>query len=394
LYGRLPAVVAASLVATSSILLEYSTNGRGYTVVACCFLLLLLCGALLLRKTNPVLLVVVSVATAIGFYAIPIMLFPSGAILLWIALSVWRRRGAYLRPFRKLALGSVVLAGLLTLIFYAPVFIVSGVKAVTANPYVKKIDFPSFLAKNQGYMQDTWRLWNQDLPLWGVVLAVCGCALSIVLPIKKLNQQRRLIGAICLWCVVALIFFRFAPFPRVWLFLVPMYLISVATGWVYLGEKLNPGWPGWAWTWRIMALVLLAVLSVSDISRRVHLDSQETGGCRNAPQVTDFLLKNGIPLQRLIRPPVCNMQMIYYYLPNSGKPLQEMRFLPSLDENLSAQVATGTVAQRPSIYWVYVNADHGDTLAGVLHRDHLDGIKVLSKIDYDGGSLWQIELER
>jgi hypothetical protein len=88
------------------------------------------------------------------------------------------------------------------------------------------------------------------------------------------------------------------------------------------------------------------------------------------------------------------MQMIYYYLPNSGKPLQEIRFLPSLDENLPADVAARTVEQSPRSYWVYVNADHGDTLAGVLHRDNLDGIKVLSKIDYDGGSLWQIELGR
>jgi hypothetical protein len=393
LYGRLPAVVSASLVATSSILLEYSTNGRGYTVVGCCFLTLLLCGTLLLRKTNPVLLVVVAAATAIGFYAIPIMLFPSGAILVWIAISVLRRRGVYLRSFWKLAAGAVVLAGLLTVIFYSPVFVVSGVKAVTANPYVKKIDFASFIVKNEGYMHDTWRLWNQDYPIWGVVLGVLGVVLSVALPTKKLNPQRRLIGAIFVWCVFALIFFRFAPFPRVWLFLVPIYLISAATGLVYLGEKIEPGWAGWNWVWRGVGFVLLVALSASDISRRVHLDSQETGGCRNAQQVTDYLLQNGIPLQRLIRPAVCNMQMIYYYLPKSGKPLQEIRFMPSLDEAASNEVATVPVAAGPRTYWVYTNADHGDTLAGILHRDNLDGITVLSKIDYDGGSLSQIRVD-
>jgi len=129
------------------------------------------------------------------------------------------------------------------------------------------------------------------------------------------------------------------------------------------------------------------------MSRRVHLDSQETGGCRNAQQVTDYLLQNGIPLQRLIRPAVCNMQMIYYYLPKSGKPLQEIRFMPSLDEAASNEVATVPVAAGPRTYWVYTNADHGDTLAGILHRDNLDGITVLSKIDYDGGSLSQIRVD-
>jgi hypothetical protein len=303
------------------------------------------------------------------------------------------RPRAYRWPFWKQAVGVVVLAGLLTVLLYSPVFVVSGVKAVTANPYVGKMDYASFVAKNETYMRNTWRLWNQDFRSWGVVFAVSGFALSLLLPIKRLNQQRRLIGAILAWCVFALFFFRFAPFSRVWLFLVPVYLISAATGLVYLSEKIRPGWRGWKWTWRIVAFALLAILSMSDVSRRVHLDSQETGGCRNAQQVTKYLLENGIPLQKLIRPAVCNMQMVYYYLPKSGKSLQEIRFMPSVDTGSPGETASSAVPQDARVYWVYTDYDHGDTLDGVLERKNLDGITVVSKIDYEGGSLWQIRVE-
>ena len=67
--------------------------------------------------------------------------------------------------------------------------------------------------------------------------------------------------------------------------------------------------------------------------------------------------------------------------------------MPGLDVHPPGETGSGAVNQYPKIYWVYTNADHGDTLAGVLQRANLDGITVLSKTDYDGGSLWQICVE-
>jgi 4-amino-4-deoxy-L-arabinose transferase-like glycosyltransferase len=394
LYGRLPAIVASSLVATSSVLLEYSTNGRGYMIVGCCFLLLLLCGALIQRKTEPLLFLVLAVAAAVGFYAIPIMLFPAGAIVLWLVFSAWTRRGAYLRPVWKLAAATVLLAGLLTIVLYSPVFVVSGVKAVVANPYVTKLGFRSFVEKNENYLQNTWQLWNRDLPPWATLLVLLGFVLSVVLPFKALNQQRRLIGATCLWCLVALAVFRFAPFPRVWLFLLPLYLLSAATGWIYLGQLLSPRWTGWPRLWRIAAFALLVVFSFRALSRRERLDSGETGACKNAEQVANFLMQNQIPIQQLVRPPVCNMPLVYYYQQKSGRPLQEIRFLPVVDAKPGADGAGAGSGQDATVYWVFVNSSQGDSLGSVLHRDNLEGVTLLSKVDYDGGYLCQIRLER
>ena len=52
LYGKHAALIAAALVAASSVLIEYSTNARGYTLIALCFALLLALGTRLLTSSN------------------------------------------------------------------------------------------------------------------------------------------------------------------------------------------------------------------------------------------------------------------------------------------------------------------------------------------------------
>jgi hypothetical protein len=395
LFGRLPAIVAASLVATSSLLILYSTNGRGYTIVGCSFMLLILCGALVLRKSDQVLFLVLAIATAIGFYAIPIMLFPAAAVLLWLALCVWRRPSLYVRSFWRMSAEAVAFAGLLTILLYLPVFIVSGVKAVVANPYVTKLHFTAFLTKNATYFGDTWHLWNQDLPAWGALLVLAGFTLSLALPFRQLSPNRRFVAAICLACLLTLAIFRFAPFPRVWQFLLPVYFFSAAKGWVCLSQRINRGWAGWQTVWRIVAFAILVSLSFHNVSRRNQLDSEETetGACRNAEQVADFLIQNHIPIEQLIRPAVCNMTLLYYYLPKSGRQLQEVRFLPALQPKPNPNAPPAPAAPQGKAYWVFVNSSQGNTLGKVLERDNLDGIKVLSKVEFDSGYLSQIEVE-
>jgi hypothetical protein len=394
LYGRLPAVVASSLVATSSMLIEFSTNSRGYMILGCSFLLLIFCATLLQHKTDPLLFLLLAVCTAIGFYTIPIMLFPAGAIFLWLALSVRKKPPTYVKAFAKYSIISLILAGILTVVFYSPIFVVSGVKAVIANPTVAKLNFASFLSKNLRLLRETWQVWNRDLTVSGMLLLLAGFVLSLVLPLKNLDRHRRFIAAVFAWCLVALAVFRFAPFARVWLFLLPVYFMSAAAGLVYLGEYIYPHWRGWKPTWRIAAFLVLIVLSLQVLSKRADLDSPDSGSCRNAEQVADFLLQNQIPIRQVFRSATCNMPLLYYYLPKSGSRLQEIRFLPVLDDDHVAGVAPGTSPRSPRVLWVFVNSSRGETLNSVLHWDNLGDIKVLARFDFDHGYLCQIQLER
>src|SRR5207248_1509413 len=128
------ALVTAALVAGSSSLVEYSTNGRGYTLLCCIWLLALWFSFFLLRSRHPAGFIVLGLLGALGFYAMPIMLYPFGMIMLWLVLlAVWPGGTQNERPkFQSLA-ATVFVTGLVTVILYSPVFVVSGVSAVIAN---------------------------------------------------------------------------------------------------------------------------------------------------------------------------------------------------------------------------------------------------------------------
>ena len=395
LCGRLPAIVAASLVAASPVLIEYSTDARGYTILICCFLMLILAGALVLRKTDPILLLLAAVAAAIGFYTIPIMLLPAGAVLVWGALSVWRRRPNYLSRFLKLTAASVIVAGFLTLIFYGPILIGSGWRALLANPYVVANNFHSFVTRNEMFLPAAWRLWNLGVPAWASALMLAGFVFSLILPIRNLELPRRLILAICLWCFLVVVALRISPFPRVWLFLLPVYFMAVAAGWVSFSERLIPKWRGWQPVWRVAGFLLLGILSLRSVSPQSVqsvLNEGETGTCRDADKLTDYLVKNNIPLTGVFRSSVCHMPMVYYYLRKTDAKLADIRFLPVWQDQGTQTDNLRAHEQAPPPLWVFVNASQGDSLASVLRRGNLDGIQVLSKAQYEGGYLCEIQI--
>src|SRR5207302_999614 len=69
LYDKQVALVTAALVAGSSSLVEYSTNGRGYTLLCCIWLLALWFSFFLLRSRHPAGFIVLGLLGALGFYA-------------------------------------------------------------------------------------------------------------------------------------------------------------------------------------------------------------------------------------------------------------------------------------------------------------------------------------
>src|SRR5262249_38761495 len=84
MYGRAAGLFAAAMTASSSILIEYSTNARGYTVTAVLFLGMLWLAQFLLRTANPFAWVLFSILGALGLFTVPVMAYPIAAIVLWL----------------------------------------------------------------------------------------------------------------------------------------------------------------------------------------------------------------------------------------------------------------------------------------------------------------------
>lgn len=93
-YGATAATFTAALAGGSPLFVAYATNARGYTLLLLLFVVALLCGQALVRAPNrKELWAAWAAAVALGFYAVPVMVFPAVASGVWMLLARWRRCG-------------------------------------------------------------------------------------------------------------------------------------------------------------------------------------------------------------------------------------------------------------------------------------------------------------
>lgn len=318
LYSEGAGLIAAALVAGSSYLVQYSTNGRGYTLVVCAFLGMLLAGTYALRRRSLAGWAILVLLGVLGAYTIPIMMLPAAITFLWLGEQAWTDAGEH--PRSRL-LADVVTAGsvtaILTAILYAPVLAINGWGSLTSNSGVQsETAWSQLVADAPAFVRDVAHLWTRDA---GSVLAwatLVGAVLALVL-----HRRIALIRAPLFLAVppVLLLYLLAVPdlgYPRVWIFLLPLYLgfaaaglsrlltlIAEATG---LGERrggiLTAG-----------AAVLLAVASGAGVARSgTILASDETGIFPLCERAVEELGRAARPGDLVYTFYACETQLVYY----------------------------------------------------------------------------------
>jgi 4-amino-4-deoxy-L-arabinose transferase-like glycosyltransferase len=232
LYNRATGLLCAGLASSSLPLIEYSTNARGYSLYVLLSLVCLILAVCVQRTQNRLAWCLLSVCGALGFYAIPIMLYPFGMIMIWLLLSCLfghvpsPQRRRFLKAWMLAGFGAVVL----TVGLYAAVFAVSGVKAVVANHYVRTLSWPTFAARMFPSLLATWQGWHTGVPVPMAFVLGAGAILSLVFHRRLAPSGIPLWAAAVVWCAVALVLHRVVPFERVWLFLLPVYFLAASAG--------------------------------------------------------------------------------------------------------------------------------------------------------------------
>lgn len=235
IYSRSAGLLAAAFVALSPMLVDYSGNARGYTLI-CLFACLILWLAGQLRHnpsfTSWMLLAIFSI---LGFYTVPVMIYPVCGVYLWLLLSWLFRdiptetRGRFLAGFILTSLMTI----LTTLALYSPILIFgSGLSSIISNEFVQSQSYSDFLQSLLARMPRVWAEWTFMVPGWVVFFITVGFILLLVL------EQRRFKHKIPVWLpmtlAISILLFaqRVAPWPRVWLFLLAFYLLWSAAGWL------------------------------------------------------------------------------------------------------------------------------------------------------------------
>jgi hypothetical protein len=359
LYDRPTALLSASLVAGSSILIEYSTNARGYTMITLCFLLLIRLGCALLERPSLVAWCLFALLATLGLWTVPTMLFPYGAVVLWLALSCLRTGNA--RWLLAWLAASCALTAALTALLYAPVLLVSGVRALTANPFVAPTDKGSWAAQLLDMLRATVGQWHREVP------APLAAALAVSFLVTALGGVRPASRAVALawvavlWSAAVVAVQRVVPYERVWLFALPLYLIVAAAGLVRLTHLCRFPKPRVLLAYGAAAAVA-GVLAWQVLAGRQVEQSIETGTLREAAQMTAFLKDRLGPQDRVIAWCPSDRPLEYYFR-RSG---------------VSAGHLVASIGWRnDEPDWrgarllAVVNEAHGQTLAALAGRYHL-----------------------
>ncbi len=276
LYRTESGLLAAGLVACSSILIEYSTNARGYILLCLVCTIMICVAAHALRDQNWASWLLLGGLSAIGFYAIPIMLYPFGGIVIWIVLcSLGADAGTDLRGAVRGICFAAGVGGVATLELYSPVFAISGPQAVLGNKWVRPVPPGVFVHNLPMSLASTWKQWNWDFPWILVWVLVVGFFAALVLQ-RRCGRQQVALPIAMVACILPLLALqRVVPFERVWLFALPVYFIVASAG-VALGLK-----PARAQSRYVMALMTIAIVVIVGMkgrrSQSVYLRNEGRG---------------------------------------------------------------------------------------------------------------------
>lgn len=324
--GRLAALLSACAIATWPYLIDVQTNARGYPLVHLCFLLLLALAPRLLHTDTRRGWVAFALLCAVGFWSVPVMVYPFAAVVLWLwwmslrVLGPAERRGFLLRLALS-STGALILASAL----YLPSIVVHGEGVAFAREFMRP-RLPSSggrLWQRIGGESDwTAAVWSYGASSLALPLLALSAAAGLFLGRRPRRSDARLMALAALGgtALVVLASSRVPP-GRCLGFLLLTLLILAAFGLASVLERASPSRGRALAGVSALALAAVATIGVSGTLRHRHdpWRSPWYDGYADAEEAAHFLAAIMTPRDRVIgireeRPP-----LHYYYRRLTGR---------------------------------------------------------------------------
>jgi 4-amino-4-deoxy-L-arabinose transferase-like glycosyltransferase len=312
LWDRRVGVLTAFLVAAAPVLVEYSTNARGYSLVALATVAAVAVGARLLDEPSAAGWLALAGLGVLGLYSVPVMLLPWAGITVWLFVNLFIGDGSLLQRLRReLPLAAVTaLVTALVVALYLPVVRANGLEALTGNRFVATMGWSEFSVSVAPALAATAGHWMRGVPWPFAVLAMVGVAASVATPGR--NEDRFPLAWSLLLGVTAVMLFKRNPGEaRIWLWALPLVLAYVAAGWSALLHR-------WVHPARAPAfiagagLVAATALSLYLVADRRLWRSLETGGFMEVEEVAAWLAPRVLPSDVLVTDFVSREPLAYY----------------------------------------------------------------------------------
>ena len=247
-YSVETAMLSSILVALFPVLILYSVLARGYIVIGLITLLLFVLADYVRIHKNCFVWSLIVLFSALGFFTIPIMLFPFGALYIWLIVSyIFKDVRSYETKFDflKYWVGSGLTTAFITILLYTPIIIFSFDRFF-GNSFIAPLERDIFLATTWHQLGNTWIEWTEFVPLWISLLGVFGLLISLIFHKRFSKQKFPPQLAFLIWIVVILVVRRPDMSPRLWLFLTAPLLVWSTAGVIEplrrIPVRIGKGW--------------------------------------------------------------------------------------------------------------------------------------------------------
>jgi 4-amino-4-deoxy-L-arabinose transferase-like glycosyltransferase len=276
-YGWNAGIIAAGLTASSSILIEYSTNARGYTFIVLFFLLMLFFAEMVVSLQGRRHAWCFIVLGGLAFWTIPVMIYPFGVILCSMLMSAQK-----LAEGRKEALGRVLFCLIgtlfLTVVLYYPVVRFSGIMALINHGFIQPLPWRDLFNGIPRVLHSTWVLWQRDIPVFISIILTATFVGAKIFRRSIVSQSVGLLLPILFLGLIFLLGQRVLPYERSLLFILPIYLGISAAGIVFFFRLMPDDRKMRACS--LLAVVLASGLGMCVVSHDSIYLSEETGGAK------------------------------------------------------------------------------------------------------------------
>jgi hypothetical protein len=225
------ALASAALLTASSPLIVYSVDGRGYSLLCLAFLLSVPIGTYAVRTNNVAAWGAFAVTSALGFFAVPVMVYPFGATVIWLFIAA---RLDVPAPRRREAMLSVAAASIATAVLvadvYAPVAINLGYRSVVHNNAIAPQPWAFFWTAMPSFLHLYVRDMSDGLPR--LVVIVLGIAIIVALMFNRRLSRWSvpLLVPTLLWSIALTLVAHRVPYTRIYIFVAIVALTTAGAG--------------------------------------------------------------------------------------------------------------------------------------------------------------------
>ena len=359
LADRSAALVASALAAVLPGLVLYATNARGYSMVCLAFVMLIPLADAIADEESAARWTAFGLLTALGAATIPVMLYPVGAVSLWLFAEQARRHGwsSAVRFAPRLA-GVLAIAGAVAAVAYLPAIERYGVASISGNKFVTPYSWPLFLRALPRFVERLRHTIGLGIP----DLVMLALTFSGLLPLVTRGQSRGKLLTLAIttgfWCIALLVATRRPPPPRVWLFLAPLCCMYAGIGLARMTSWASRRFQVSEQPYIAATALLLALgISASTVVRRTIFNDNESVELVAGPAIARYLLTEAHPGDRLMVSNMVSPEVDYYLFTMGGRrfadlesPSRASRVLLILHDRESQTPAT-VRTERPDLDW-------------------------------------------